>query len=222
MKLLLDRTVVLEKAANICEMQEALREISPEEPDMDLTAFSFPLPEIRITEAAASWSAPVPFEAHPRDAAVAAKAGEITSRMTVRDKACLVVGARSAMAGEIVGVQAKSVPGAAGETVSFEKYGIPGMVLADGPAGVRISAEYEIDRNTGEILQPKDWFEMLEIRFFNKKIRHEPTCVTSLPPQSPSERSWPRASTQPCWKMSAPPLRTICGPSASPCGWRQA
>ena len=93
--------------------------------------------------------------------------------MTVRDKACLVVGARSAMAGEIVGVQAKSVPGAAGETVSFEKYGIPGMVLADGPAGVRINAEYEIDRNTGEILQPKDWFEMLEIRFFNKKIRHE-------------------------------------------------
>ena len=172
-KLLMDRTVVLEKAANICEMQEALREISPEEPDMDLTAFSFPLPEIRITEAAASWSAPVPFEAHPRDAAAAAKAGEIASRMTVRDKACLVVGARSAMAGEIVGVQAKSVPGAAGETVSFEKYGIPGMVLADGPAGVRISAEYEIDRNTGEILQPKDWFEMLEIRFFNKKIRHE-------------------------------------------------
>ena len=172
-KLVLDRTVTLETLSNICETGEALREIAPEQPDMDLSSFIFPLPDIRITDAAETWTAPAPFTAHPVAPAVLAKAKEIASRMTVQDKACLVVGARSAMAGEIVGVQAKSVPGAAGETVSFEKYGIPGMVLADGPAGVRINPEYEIDRATGEILQPKDWFEMLEIRFFNKVMRHE-------------------------------------------------
>ena len=60
----------------------------------------------------------------PCDPDLAGKAAEIASRMTLRDKACLVVGARSAMAGEIVGSQARSVPGAAGETVAFEKYGI--------------------------------------------------------------------------------------------------
>jgi beta-glucosidase len=97
--------------------------------------------------------------------------------MTLQDKACLVVGARSAMAGEIVGSQAVSVPGAAGETVAFEGYGIPAMVLADGPAGVRINPDYETDPRTGEIYQPRDWFEMLERRFFNKQVRHEGAVI---------------------------------------------
>ena len=46
-------------------------------------------------------------------------------------------------------------------------------MLADGPAGVRVNREYEIDGETGSIIQPKDWYEMLEIRFFGKEIRHE-------------------------------------------------
>ena len=172
-KLCLDKTVVIEKVTNICETQEAIKEICPVQPDEDLSRFVFPLPEIRITEAAEALSAQAPFTEVPADPTILKKAAEIASRMTLHDKACLVVGARSAMAGEIVGSQAHSVPGAAGETVAFEKYGIPAMVLADGPAGVRINREYEIDRKIGGIIPPKDWFEMLEIRFFGKVIRHE-------------------------------------------------
>ena len=172
-RLLLDRTVTAESAVNICELQEAIREIRPEKPDEDTDRTAFPLPEIRITEAAENLMNRKDRNPAAADPELTARAKEIASRMTLRDKACLVVGARSAMAGEIVGSQAKSVPGAAGETVAFEKYGIPGMVLADGPAGVRINPEYEIDRTSGEIIPPRDWFEMLEIRFFKKKIRHE-------------------------------------------------
>ena len=172
-KLCLDKTVVIEKVTNICETQEAIKEICPVQPDEDLSRFVFPLPEIRITEAAEALSAQAPFTEVPADPTILKKAAEIASRMTLHDKACLVVGARSAMAGEIVGSQAHSVPGAAGETVAFEKYGVPAMVLADGPAGVRINREYEIDRKIGGIIPPKDWFEMLEIRFFGKVIRHE-------------------------------------------------
>ena len=172
-KLLLDRPVTVEKTSNICEVGEAIRELCPDRPDEDLSRFTFPLPDLQITEAAESLATRAPFEKVPADPAVTAEAAEIASRMTLRDKACLVVGARSAMAGEIVGSQARSVPGAAGETVAFEQYGIPGMVLADGPAGIRLNREYEIDRATGEIIPPKDWFEMLEIRFFGKVIRHE-------------------------------------------------
>ena len=169
----LKETIVTEQLSPICELLEALKEIRPEKPDMDLKHCAFPCPVLDITEAA---KLPAPRPVFPEtDAERAArnKAAEIASRMTRRDKACLVVGHRSAMAGEIVGVQAKSVPGAAGETVSFADYGIPGMVLADGPAGVRLNADYEIDPETGEMIQSNDWFAMLERRFFNRFVRHE-------------------------------------------------
>ena len=173
-RLSVKETVLLEQLTPVCELMETLKEIRPENPDEDLGRFSFPCPCIDITEAAKLPAAQAAAETDGERAA-REKAAAIASGMTLHDKACLVVGARSAMAGEIVGVQAMSVPGAAGETVSFADYGIPGMVLADGPAGVRINADYEIDPGTGEIIQPKDWFEMLERRFFNKVARHEGT-----------------------------------------------
>ena len=49
-----------------------------------------------------------------------------------------------------VGAQANSVNGAAGESTPlyFEKEGIPNIVMADGPAGVRITQSYEKDGET--------------------------------------------------------------------------
>ncbi len=172
----LDRSVVIEKLHNVCELQEALREIRPEKREAETEEIEFPLGTISVTDAAEKVETAFPRALKPlsrewQEAREQAQA--IQARMSLRDKACLTVGARSAMAGEIVGVAAQSVPGAAGETVSFADYGIPPMVLADGPAGVRVNPEYEIDPKTGEILKPRDWFEMLEIRFFGKKVRHE-------------------------------------------------
>ena len=45
------------------------------------------------------------------------------------------------------------VPGAAGETTCAleEKYGIPGISMADGPAGLRVLRSYDVDRKTGKI-----------------------------------------------------------------------
>ena len=172
-KLRLDKTTAVEQAVNICELQEAIKEIRPEQPDLDLAGFAFPLPEIGITAAAEALAGEPAVQAGPADPEIAAEAAEIAARMTVAEKACLVVGAQNAMAGSIVGVQSRSVPGAAGETVRLEKYGVPGMVLADGPAGVRVNREYEIDRATGDIIPLRDWFEMLETRFFGKVVRHE-------------------------------------------------
>ena len=56
-------------------------------------------------------------------------------------------------ANPIVGGSSESVPGAAGETTHKleEKYGVPSIVLADGPGGVRVSQEFEATNvETGE------------------------------------------------------------------------
>ncbi|MGC9085829.1 MAG: glycoside hydrolase family 3 C-terminal domain-containing protein [Thermoproteota archaeon] len=63
---------------------------------------------------------------------------EIVSQMTLEEKAKIVVG---------IGVPPR-VPGAAGETHSIERLGIPSVVLADGPAGLRINPIREGDSKT--------------------------------------------------------------------------
>ncbi len=45
----------------------------------------------------------------------------------------------------VIGEAAQSVAGAAGETVTIKEKGIPGMVMADGPAGLRLSRRYTRD-----------------------------------------------------------------------------
>jgi len=56
---------------------------------------------------------------------------ELVSKMTLEEKAMLVVGAG----------KSRRIPGAAGETRSIERLGIPSIVTADGPQGVRIEGD---------------------------------------------------------------------------------
>lgn len=53
----------------------------------------------------------------------------VISAMTLEEKAHLVIG---------TGIDVSSVPGAAGATYAIPRLGIPSVILADGPAGVRI------------------------------------------------------------------------------------
>lgn len=75
----------------------------------------------------------------------------VVAAMTVEEKAHLIVGTslwdNAAAMGE-VGYTRKIVPGAAGTTYPIERLGIPPVVLADGPAGLRISPRRENDENT--------------------------------------------------------------------------
>lgn len=76
---------------------------------------------------------------------------EVMGAMTLEEKAHLVVGTGMAgFSGEnaVVGATRKLVPGAAGTTYPIERLGIPSVVLADGPAGLRIDPTREDDSQT--------------------------------------------------------------------------
>lgn len=76
---------------------------------------------------------------------------EIVGKMTLEEKAHFVIG--TGMSGAtgnnaVVGATKKLVPGTAGTTYPLDSLGIPAIVLADGPAGLRIDAQRENDKAT--------------------------------------------------------------------------
>lgn len=52
-----------------------------------------------------------------------------------------------------LGAAGIKVPGSAGETSEalYEEYGVPVLIMADGPAGVRLQRSYEVDRKTDSV-----------------------------------------------------------------------
>ena len=80
-----------------------------------------------------------------------ASVDKIVKAMTIEEKAMLVVG--TGMAGfsgdeAVVGETGLLVPGAAGTTHAIPRLGIPAIVVADGPAGLRISPNREGSTDT--------------------------------------------------------------------------
>ena len=76
---------------------------------------------------------------------------EILNAMTLREKATLLVGELAAnqnAQGTQIGNTEKYIPGAAGNTYSIPRLGIPPTVMADGPAGLRIYTKRNYDSNT--------------------------------------------------------------------------
>ena len=76
---------------------------------------------------------------------------EVISKLSLEDKAHFVIG--TGMEGfsgndAVIGATKSLVPGAAGTTYPLDSLGIPAVVLADGPAGLRIDATREGDAAT--------------------------------------------------------------------------
>ncbi len=82
---------------------------------------------------------------------------DVVAAMTNEEKVSLVIGAGMTLPGIDLGEERKApavaetitgVPGAAGTTVPISRLGIPAIVLADGPAGLRIQPRREGDART--------------------------------------------------------------------------
>ncbi len=79
------------------------------------------------------------------------KAKELVAKMTTEEKIKLVTGMGMNIPGlnngPTVGEIKDKLPGAAGSTFPLSRLGIPSMILADGPAGLRIQPKRENDNN---------------------------------------------------------------------------
>ena len=76
---------------------------------------------------------------------------EVMGKLSLEDKAHFVIGTgMSGFSGDnaVIGATRNIVPGAAGTTYPLDSLGIPAVVLADGPVGLRIDAKREGDSAT--------------------------------------------------------------------------
>lgn len=90
------------------------------------------------------------IEITPEIPVIDPEAAKLAASMSDHDLALLCTGAYNGSAGSnsIIGNAGITVAGAAGETTGiFVEQGIPALIMADGPAGVRISPQYGKDEN---------------------------------------------------------------------------
>ncbi|MBO4837816.1 MAG: glycoside hydrolase family 3 C-terminal domain-containing protein [Lachnospiraceae bacterium] len=85
---------------------------------------------------------------------------------TLRDEELCLLNIGAFKAGgpaSVIGEASDSVPGAAGETVCLQKHGIPPMVMADGPAGLRLARQYTRDEKGAHAVGGDMLESMLEL-----------------------------------------------------------
>lgn len=178
--LTLAETVCTEQLTNICPLLDALKELTPDntygqtfrdtlqQSAQLLSVPSFALnPDCLIR----TQQTPDPGSSEP-DSLVS----DTLSRLTLEEKAALVCGCPTSGTPEFIGNAAVTVPGAAGETTALlhKTKNVAGIVLADGPAGIRIQQHYEEDPVSHNIYV-LDPYEKLENRFFGTEFLHEGT-----------------------------------------------
>lgn len=186
--LTLEKTVRMQKLKNICPLLDAVAEIAPSDElvaqwrnQMREVAEKKQIPQISIEDAVEKART---FEQQLLDEnrrkmsegwnAADAKAAKLVRKLNLQQKTALTCGRPGSGHTEFIGNAAVTVPGAAGETTNIlkEEYGIGNMVLADGPAGIRIQKRYEENPKDGSIYSMTP-YQGLENRIFGKEFPNE-------------------------------------------------
>ena len=144
------------------------------------------------------------FKTETVDYSLSAEVDPLIEKLSDKELCYLNIGAFNPSMGamSIIGNASQSVAGAAGETTGLIKNkGIPSLIMADGPAGLRLSRQYTIDEKgahaVGDAL-PESLMELMPAAFVmkafsgNGKIKgevHEQYC-TAIPIGTALAQSW--------------------------------
>ncbi|MBQ5498675.1 MAG: glycoside hydrolase family 3 C-terminal domain-containing protein [Treponema sp.] len=142
---------VVEKVNHVCPLKEELKSL---EPNKDLLkkaeeAWQAKAKELGLTpvEFVPSVEEKKPCAEDEKDALAKKMAATLNREQLIT----FVHGVFNKAKGATVGDAGKRVPGTAGETTDeLVDLGIPPVIMADGPAGVRVVQKYEVDRATGK------------------------------------------------------------------------
>lgn len=187
---------IIETVSSICPLKEELKELScPGELRLEREKAWHQKAEAekvpRIPFAPKEKKTPV-YPVNPLEKA----ARELAERLTDEELIAMVIGEVSKGQGQALGAAGIMVPGAAGETSSAleKEYDIPGISMADGPAGLRLMKSYEVNRETGEVYS-EGILGALEGGLFSSGEKHEGADIyyqycTAIPVGTMLAQSW--------------------------------
>ena len=194
----LDEKAVMTACENICPLKEELNEISPDAEKVQAreAAWQNEVREKRMSvielKAAEIPTEKVDYQPVPEE--LPGKAGKIVDSLSVDQLAFLATGDPGRAQGNALGSAGISVPGAAAETspcASEEPWNVTTIALVDGPAGLRLKREYQVDN--GEIVA-SDFLAALEGGFFSKPQEKRGTTYyqfcTAIPVGTLLAQSW--------------------------------
>ena len=194
----LDEKAVMTACENICPLKEELNEIVPDAEKVQAreVAWQKEVKEKRMSvielKAAEIPTEKVDYQPVPEE--LPGKAGKIVESLSVDQLALLATGDPGRAQGNALGSAGISVPGAAAETspcASEEPWNVTTIALVDGPAGLRLKREYQVDN--GEIVA-SDFLAALEGGFFSKPQEKRGTTYyqfcTAIPVGTLLAQSW--------------------------------
>ncbi|MBQ8638403.1 MAG: glycoside hydrolase family 3 C-terminal domain-containing protein [Lachnospiraceae bacterium] len=160
---LVERETLLEPVRHICPVQEPLEELVcdrearlRQEQTWNALAEEKKLPVVFFVPGKEKGESGSGMTAGSRIEVIEKKTEELVRKLSDSQLISMVVGELSAEYDQTIGAAGIRVPGSAGETSSVLEadYGIDGMIMADGPAGLRLAKSYEVDCRDGTIKNP--------------------------------------------------------------------
>ena len=196
----LDETKILVQCEHICPLKESLEELQPDKAKLEEKQTAWlrkaeerKLPKVQISAKELPTETVVYEKLQDQ---YPGRAGEIVDQLSTEELIALATGDPAKDQGaSALGSAGQTVPGAAAETVTVAEkapYYVASIVLADGPAGLRLRSEYQV-REDGSI-DGGDFLDGFENGYFaepkeSKGIVYHQYC-TAIPVGTLLAQSW--------------------------------